>query len=188
MRAWSWRNVGIAVAGALVFGVGMSVLKGNDGGAVRGAIANLSAPWLLLAFIAGALAGGGRVAPAALVGALVSFVALGGFYVANSFVLHLGPHPWLDDLRLAFGNGYFFRFAALSGPLLGALGAVWQRTRSRPLGVLVAALLVLEPFAWLAYYGSFSTGDVPVWAAEVVVGLVACAMLARPARTRRTPA
>jgi hypothetical protein len=185
MGSRSWRAVGLAIAGALAFGVGMSVLKGNDGGAVRGAVANLSAPWLLLPFVAGATAGGGRVGRAALVGLLVSFVALAGFYVANSFVLHLGPHPWLVDLRLAFGDGYFFKFALLSGPAFGALGARWQLTRSRPLGVLVAALFVFEPFAWLAYYGGLYTSDASVWAVEVVAGLAACALLV--ARPRRPP-
>jgi len=169
--------MGLAVAGALAFGVGMSLLKGNDGGAVRGAVANLSAPWLLLPFVAGATAGGGRVGRAALVGLLVSFVALAGFYVANSFVLRLGPHPWLVDLRLAFGGGYFFKFAMLSGPAFGALGARWQTTRSRSLGVLVAALFVFEPFAWMSYYGGVYTSDASVWAVEVAVGLAACALV-----------
>ena len=184
----SRRNVVVAALGALAFGVGMSVLKGNDGGALRGAVANLSAPWLLLPFLAGAGAGGGRVGRAALIGVFVSFLALGGFYVANSFVLALGPHPWLVDLRLAFGSGYFFKFAVLSGPVFGALGGWWERTRSRLLGVLVAALFVLEPFAWLAYRGSVYTSDAPVWAAEVLVGLTACALVVWRPHARRPPA
>ena len=191
MRAQSRRSVGIAALGALVFGVGMSVLKGNDGGAIRGAIGNLSAPWLLLAFICGAWAGGGHVARGALVGVLVSFLALGAFYMANTFVLALGPHPWLVDLQLAFGNGYFFRFAALTGPLFGALGARWRLTGSRTLGVLAAALLVFEPLAWIAYFrgqGGVYTSDAPVWAAEVVVGLAACALVFWRAKPRRPPA
>jgi hypothetical protein len=187
VRSRSWRNLAIAAVGALAFGVGMSLFKGNNGGDVREAIGNLSAPWLLLPFIAGASATAGRIGLAALVGAMVSFLALGGFYVANSFVLHLGPHPWLDDLRLAFGNGYFFKFALLSGPAFGALGAWWRQTRSRPLGLLVAALFVFEPFAWTAYYGSAYTSDEPVWAAEVVVGVAACAVVWRT-RQRRPPA
>jgi hypothetical protein len=169
--------MGLAVAGALAFGVGMSLLKGNDGGSVRGAVANLSAPWLLLPFVAGATAGGGRVGRAALVGLLVSFGALAGFYVANSFVLQLGPHPWLVDLRLAFGAGYFFKLAMLSGPAFGVLGARWQTTRSRSLGVLVAALLVFEPFASMAYYGGRYTSEASVWAVEVAVGLAVCALV-----------
>ena len=188
MGSRGWRRVGLAAAGAVAFGVAMSVFKGNDGGAVRNAIGNLSAPWLALAFVTGAAAGGGRVVGGALVGVLATFLALGGFYVANSFVLHLGPHPWLTDLRLAFGNGYFFRFAALSGPVLGGLGAQWERTRSRPLVMLVASLFVFEPLAWLAYFGADYTSDAAVWVAEAAVGVAAFALFARPAAPRRPPA
>jgi hypothetical protein len=192
VRTRSRRNLAIAASGALAFGVGVSIFKGNGSG-VRDAIGNLSAPWLILPFAAGAGAGGGRVGRGALVGALVSLLALGGFYFANSFVLALGAHPWLLDLRLAFGEGYFFRFAALSGPIFGGLGGWWTRSRSRALAVAVAALLVFEPLAWLAYskiqglalvYGYAE----PVWAVEVLVGIAVCALLARGLRPRRPPA
>jgi len=183
--------VAIAALGALAFGVAMSVLKGNGGG-VRDAIGNLSAPWLLLPFIAGAAAGARRVGRAALVGALVSFVALGGFYLANSFVLHLGPHPWLVDVRLAVRGGrLWFARAVFSGPIFGALGGWWQQTGSTWLGVLVAGLLVCEPFAWLAYtrvQHTIYTSDTVVWAIEVAVGLGAAALVATVARPRRAPA
>lgn len=46
------------VLSAAVFGVAMSVLKGTDTG-IRDDVDNLSAPWLLLPFFAGA-AGRGR--------------------------------------------------------------------------------------------------------------------------------
>ena len=191
VRSRGAHSVTIAALGALAFGVAMSVLKGNNGGDVRNAIGNLSAPWLLMPFIAGATAGARRIGRAAAVGALVSLSALAGFYVANSFVLHLGPHPWLVDLRLAFGSLYFFKFALFSGPIFGALGGWWKQTGSAWLGVLVAALLVLEPFAWLAYTRAQSTvytSDAPVWAAEVVVGLAVCGLVAARARARRPSA
>ena len=182
------RKVVLVAFGALAFGVAMSVLKGNDGGAVRNAIGNLSAPWLLLPFLAGAYAAGGRVGVAALLGALVSLLALAGFYGANSFVLHLGPHPWLDDLRLSFGGfGYFFPFALVSGPLFGALGGWWRQTRSRVVAVLVAAMFVLEPFAVTAYDGSLYTSDGPVWAGEVLVGFVGCTLAGWRTRRVRPP-
>ena len=178
----------IAAAGALAFGVGMSVLKGNGSG-IRDAIGNLSAPWLLLAFIAGAWAGGRRIGRAAVLGALSTLLALGGFYVANAFVLRLGPHPWYVDLRLAFGDGYYFKFGLFSGPVFGALGGLWRRRRWTALGVLVAALLVLEPLAWLAVRGdpaSYAV-DPGVWAGEAAVGIGACVLVATAARRRRRP-
>jgi hypothetical protein len=168
------------------------VLKGNNGGDVRNAIGNLSAPWLLLLpFIAGAAAGERRVARAALVGVLVSLVALAGFYLANTFVLGLGRHSWLEDVRLTFAGGRYFQLALLSGPVFGALGGLWQRSGSRLLGVLVGGLLALEPFVWLAYERAghaIYTSDTAVWAVEVAVGVCAAAVAATVARPRRAPA
>ncbi|MHB1500625.1 MAG: DUF6518 family protein [Candidatus Dormibacteria bacterium] len=175
---------------AAAFGSAMAVIKGNGGG-VRDAIGNTSAPWLLLAFIAGAVAGERRVGRAALAGAMATFVALGGFYLANTFVLRLGPHPWLVDLRLTFQAGeLYFALAVLSGPTFGALGGLWQRRRSAVLGVGVAALLVFEPAAWLAYEQSGRasyTNHPVVWAGEVIIGIAACVFAGTFAR-RRHPA
>ena len=67
--------------GAAVFGVGISLIKGSGGG-VRDVIGNASAPWLLLPFVAGAVAGERRLARAALIGLLASLVAVIGFYTA----------------------------------------------------------------------------------------------------------
>jgi hypothetical protein len=181
----------IAALGAPAFGVAMSVLKGNNGGDVRNAIGNLSAPWLLLPFIAGAAAGERRVARAALVGVLVSLVALAGFYLANTFVLGLGRHSWLEDVRLTFAGGRYFQLALLSGPVFGALGGLWQRSCWRPLGVLVGGVLALEPLVWLAYERAghaIYTSDTAVWAVEVAVGVCAAAVAATVARPRRAPA
>jgi hypothetical protein len=179
------RVLGVLMA-AVAFGIAMSILKGNGAG-VRDAIGNVSAPWLLLPFIAGAAAGRERFWPGALVGLLASLAALGGFYVANSFVLDLGPHPWLVDLRLAVEGGRtFFALGLLSGPVFGAVGAAWQR-RGRPtvLGVLVASSLVFEPLGWLAYEKGRPSGyasDATVWGAEVLLGVVACVVAMRLAR------
>lgn len=112
---------------ALAFGVTVSVIKGNNEG-IRQAIGNTSAPWLLLPFIAGAVAGRRRLGLVALIGTLASVLALGGFYVANTFVLDLGPHPWVVDLHLTVDAGKrYLALGVLSGPIFGALGGLWQR-------------------------------------------------------------
>jgi hypothetical protein len=181
------RSVVLVVFGAFLFGVAMSVLKG-DGAGARDAIGNLSAPWLLLPFIAGAAAGDRRVGRAAVVGVLVSLVALGGFYLANTFVLGLGRHSWLTDVRLTFAGGHYFELALLSGPVFGALGGLWQQRGLTALGVLVAALLVIEPLGGLVYERAdhlIYTSNASVWAIEVVVGIGACALAATVARPRR---
>jgi hypothetical protein len=134
---------------AAAFGVAMSVFKGNDTG-IRDDIGNLSAPWLLLAFFAGAAAATGRRGLAgAAAGLAATFAALIAFNVANAFVLDLGPHSLANDVRLAFTT-YWFPRALLSGPVFGALGAIWRRRGYPTLGVAVILLLDAEPLFWAA--------------------------------------
>jgi hypothetical protein len=162
--------------------VSASVIKGNGGG-LRAAVGNVSAPWLALAFFAGAYAGGRRIAPAALVGAAATAAALLGFYVSNS----LGPESRAPsvDLRPASDRRRrpaILRLGALSGPVFAALGR-WQRPgRGLPVA-LVPALAVFEPLATLLY-GSGS-GDPSVWLCEIVLGIVATGIACRVA-SRRT--
>jgi hypothetical protein len=171
------RRIATLLLTAAAFGISMSVIKGNDAG-VRDTIGNVSAPWLLLPFAASALAGRTRTAAGATIGLAVSIVAMLGFYVTNAAVLDLGPHPWLVDLRLAVEGGrMYMALALLSGPMFGALGAIWQRQHSAMLGVAVASLLVFEPAAWLLYQrgvDSIVVGYPLVWAVEVGFGILGC--------------
>jgi hypothetical protein len=176
MASQGRRIVGLLLAAA-AFGISMSVVKGNDAG-VRDTIGNVSAPWLLLPFAAGALAGRAKTPVGAAIGLAASIVAMLGFYVTNAAVLDLGPHPWLVDLRLAVEGGrMYLALALLSGPLFGALGAIWQRRHAAALGVAVASLLVFEPAAWLLYQrgvDSIVVGYPLVWAVEVAFGILGC--------------
>jgi Family of unknown function (DUF6518) len=171
----------VVIGGALAFGAVVSTVKGNGGG-VRDAIGNVSAPWLILPFVAVLYMRVRSPLRGSLVGLAASLAALTGFYVTNSVVLQLGPHTWTDDLRLTVGAGrMFFALAVMSGPFFGAIGAWWNRTRSRWLAVLVAALFVLEPLAsWL--YGLVAhrtaSGLAPVWFGELALGVCACAATA----------
>jgi Family of unknown function (DUF6518) len=183
------RLAALVVAGA-VFGISISVIKGNHAG-VRDTIGNVSAPWLLLPFVSSAVAGRTKLAVGAAVGLTVSITAILGFYVSNAAVLDLGPHPWLVDLRLAVEGGRMYvALALLSGPMFGALGASWQRRRPLALGIAVASLLVFEPVAWLLYQrGADSVvASYPlVWAAEVSLGVVGCRIaLVSARRTTRS--
>lgn len=186
--------------GAILFGVICSVAKGNDAG-VRDAAGNLSAPWLILPLLSAAyvtcrrsLVGARRPLLGAVLGVATTMLALIAFYVANAFVLDLGPHSTLRDLALTMGSvgGIWFRYGLVSGAVCGALGA-WLGGRRAwvALGLLVAALLTLEPGAWIGISLmrgqtlSDSAMDLPVAAAELVCGLVlASVMLTR--RGRRT--
>jgi Family of unknown function (DUF6518) len=186
------RRMAAVVAVAIVFGVAMSVLKGNGPGA-RDDIGNISAPWLALPFMAGAVVGTRRISQGAAVGFLALLAALAAFYVANSLVLDLGPHPWWDDLRLAVEGGrLYFALAILGGPTFGALGAWWRRRQGALVGVLtgvlVAALMVFEPLAWFAYGRAQDTSfpiNPAVQGGEVVIGFGACILAGVVARRVR---
>lgn len=155
---------------ALAFGIGVSVVKGNNAG-IRDAIGNVSAPWLLISFLGGAIDGHRRVIVGALTGTVVTLIALLGFYVTNSFVLNLGPHPWLTDLNLAVlgGKGYFF-FSLVSGPIFGTLGVWWVRTWSVCPVLIVGLFFVLEPGVQLARSGANNMGN------QLLIGLVEIAV------------
>src|SRR5947209_16181208 len=115
------RSAAILLA-ALAFGVAIAVLKGGDAG-LRDAIGNISAPWLLLPYLAGTVSRG--PIRGALLGAATCLAALAGFYVAEAFVLDLGGHPLLTNLTLTLGAGrYYFAAGVFTGPLFGALGGI----------------------------------------------------------------
>ncbi len=118
-------------------------------------------------------------------GLALSLAALGSFYAANSYILQLGPHPWIVDLRLAFDAGKrFFVLASLSGPAFGWIGSWWAKTKSLVVPIGMALLFVLEPFAVLA---AKSSGSAIVWTGEAVLGLVGVLAIVRFAPKRTTP-
>lgn len=181
MRA-TLRRLAAAVLLAAVFGFVVAAAKGNGAG-VRSAAGNTSAPWLLLPFVAAALIPVRRVRSAAAFGLVVSLTALSAFYLADTWVLALGPHDWPTDLRLTVTAGRrYFVLALLSGPVFGALGGRWQRhPRSVPLTSAAVAPFLLEPLAVLAVQRA-QTGvrylDYPaVWVVEVVAGCLLAVVL-----------
>jgi hypothetical protein len=168
------------LAGALGFGAVMSVIHGSQGG-VRAMIGDLSAPWLLIAFGAGAALGKRGVWRGAGAGLLVTVLALCAFYMANIYVLGLTGHGPLGDLRFALASGtYYIRLGLLPGPAMGVLGALSRRRRSMGIALAATGLLVFEPLAWFAYFHGHlsSTWDfLAVAIAEMAVGAVLSAGL-----------
>jgi hypothetical protein len=184
MNVGDGRRLAILVVVAVAFGVGDSVLKGNGEG-IRSALGNTSAPWLLLPFVGGAFVGRGRMVVGASVGLVLSLVALGSFYAANSYVLQLGPHPWFVDLRLAFDGGKkFFVVGVFSGPAFGWLGSWWAKTKSIVVPIGMAILFILEPIAALTTQAS---GSAAVWTGEVAVGIAGVLAIARSAPKSTSP-
>jgi len=126
----------------------------------------------------------------AFCGLAATLAALVGFYFAESFVLDLGPHPWLTDLSLTMGPVvYYGERALVTGPIFGALGLWWQQHRSLTAAGILAASFVLEPVAWWIYGTQIGGGaaypvpDYPaLWIAEIAIGIVGFALLRRIAR------
>jgi hypothetical protein len=125
----------------------MAVAKGQDPG-WRQTFGNLSAPWMLVPFLAGTSCE--RARSAALVGLGATFAAFLGFYTAEAAVLDLGPHPWYTDLELTLSSGHFYwKLGLLSGPVFGVLGWSWAARRL--------------PLAPLALGFAFATEPLIVW-------------------------
>jgi hypothetical protein len=188
------RRFALIIGLAAVFGVAAAWIKGNDIG-LRDAIGNVSAVWLLLPFLAGASTGSHRVVTGALCGLAATLAALTGFYFAESFVLDLGPHPWLTDLSLTMGTVvYYAERALVTGPIFGALGFCWQQRRSLMAAGVLAASFVLEPAAWWLYGmhigggAAYPVPDYPaLWLGEITIGIAGFALLRRMARREASP-
>lgn len=144
------RRVLLVLFGALAFGLLAAWAKGQntDGlrtiSAVRSDLGNLSTPWVLVAFIAGIQSKRSRWG--ALLGFLATMSALVGFYLLTSLVVDLGGHSILDDFgRELRANPVWLASGVMSGPLFGALGAWWGKTRSLGASFVAGALMVGEP-------------------------------------------
>lgn len=181
----------LAVA-ALAFGVVESVIKGNGSG-VRDGIGNLSAPWVILPLVAAAAVARRSILPGAVIGLLTTMTALVGFYLANAFVLDLGPHSTVHDIGLTLNVGnLWFKAGVVSGPIMGAAGA-WVMRRGRfAVAATVAGIALFEPLAvylaYLASNGRFAAGNGEwnsVYGVEAVLGAIAAGALWRARITGR---
>jgi hypothetical protein len=158
------------VLAAVVWGVSQHVVDGAPGGAWLSA---LGAPWLVLAFAAGAMSG--KRAP--VVGALSLFVAVGAYYIPFLF-MDAGVARYAVKVGLAWGI-----VAAALGALFGAAGAAWRRDPRSTLGTLAAALPVgaLAGEALLLRREWFSAGAPEALRVELTAAvLVAAFTIRRP--------
>lgn len=153
----------MAVIAAVAFGLFAAWAKGQNTDATsvvshaRAILGNLSTPWLLIAFIAGAQTK--RVPSGALLGLLVTMTALAAFYVFTTLVINLTAHGWFDELRRELtANRYYLEGGLVSGPVFGAIGAWWNKTRTLGKSFVVGALLVGEPLVLAALGMVFPVG------------------------------
>lgn len=134
-------------------------------------ISLLSAPWVVLAFVAGATQRDPR--RAALLGLACTYAALLGYAVMtlspveNAHLTVAALRGFVISERLVLIGGI------ATGPLFGWFGQQW-RTRGSIWGALLtAATLCLEPLARKVTIDPITYRD--VWIGEVAVGLVLAA-------------
>jgi Family of unknown function (DUF6518) len=173
------RKLAVVFLAALGFGVSVAVIKGQDAGWQQ-TFGNLSAPWMLVPFLAGTACE--RASSATLVGLGATFAAFLGFYTAEAVVLDLGAHPWYTDLQLALGSGHvYWKLGVLSGPLFGLLGWVWASRRWLIAPLVLGLAFVTEPLIiWsLGHAQIWGDGlkDVWIYAGEVILGVAAAGFL-----------
>jgi hypothetical protein len=188
-RSHSWAAVVFALTAAIAFGAIDQYV-----GALRSSflteVSGMSAPWLLLPFLAGAAQAGQR--RAALVGLLatwLSVLAYVAMIVSPMEGTHLGPRPagligtWNQlspRLVLATLASQWLWFAGglIIGPVYGWLGYRWRARRSRVAALLAVLPPLLEPAArWLvtrlgAVHASWLNFRWPVYGAAVVAEII----------------
>ena len=172
----------------------MGAVKGNDTG-LRGEIGNLSAPWLLVAFLPALRFA--TLRRGAVVGLVSTLSALVGFYGVLTVVLagQLGGGGFLPEFLVeSRANRIYFLAGMATGPLCGAVGA-WLGARHPDtvlivVGVvlageiLVVALLSGHQLAPAPLYFAWGVADWRAYIAESILGLavVLSALIRRPQR------
>ncbi|HLX32803.1 MAG TPA: DUF6518 family protein [Gaiellaceae bacterium] len=169
-------GVAIALVLSAGFGAGDQYLGSLSAHPWAADVSLLSAPWLVLPFVAGSTQRTPR--RAALLGLACTGAALAGYFLMTDSPLE-GAHYTLANARgFVISDPAVFVGALFTGPLFGWFGQQW-RTKRAWLGALVtAAALCLEPLARRASVDPIRFRA--VWIAEVAAGLLlAAAVLAR---------
>lgn len=170
-----------ALAG-FVFGAGIQYLGTLTAGSVLGTwawtVSGMSAPWLVLPFVAGMTQKESR--RAMVLGLVVTMAALLGYFAMSNSPMEGRPvaqfaHGFVTIVRTGY-NPLWIVGGLVTGPLFGLLGQRWRVARWWVSAVLVACALAFEPLARAAV-GQLSS-HTGVWTAEVVIGVVVAAFFA----------
>jgi hypothetical protein len=178
--------VPVALLAAAAFGAADQYLGSFSAHPWATQVSLLSAPWLLVAFLAGWTQRDAR--RAALLGLGCTFSALVGYGlmtlspVENAELTVQSVSGFVRSERAVVAGGL------VTGPLFGWLGYRWRNDRAWVGALLVAAAVCLEPLARVTAGDPIAFRS--VWIAEVVVGLalaayVAAVTLATQVRARR---
>lgn len=141
------RRAATALLLAATFGAVVGLFKGVDPG-WRADVGNLSAPWLLVAFLPALRCR--TTMRGALTGLVSTLVALTAFYAVLAVLLagHLGGGGYASEYLVeAEANRIYFLAGMVTGPLLGAAGAWIGRHHRAATWMVVGGLLSGEILA-----------------------------------------
>jgi hypothetical protein len=144
-------------------------------------VSGMSAPWLLLPFVAGMTQDRARRAVA--LGTVVTMSALAGYFVMSNSPVEAVPltqagRGILADVRSGY-NPLWILGGLLTSPLFAWAGYRWRVSRSWVGPVLVTVALCCEPLARALARGRLQgglTGSRVAWGAEIAVGLTLAAV------------
>jgi hypothetical protein len=167
----------LATLVGLAFGAAVQQLGAASSflGAWTATAAQVSAPWLILPFLAGMTQEVPR--RAMIIGLVISEAALLGYFAMTYSPLEI--HPWTLDrfvdgmIAITTRGGYnpaFIISALITGPAFGLLGQRWRVRRWWVSAALVAGALCFEPIARWASGRLMPPSQ--IWVVEVALGLV----------------
>ena len=164
----------LAIAGGLAFGAADQYLGSRSAlGAWVAAVSGMSAPWLVLPFVAGMSQE--RRDRAIALGLVVTIAALAGYFAMTYSPLENVPiarfAPGIGRLVISGYNPLWILGGLVSGPLYGYLGHRWRVAPSWIGSAVVTAALCLEAPARRLV--GMPTGPGLVWGVEVAVGVAA---------------
>lgn len=168
----------VAIVVGLVFGAVDQYLGTIRFGPWAWTVSGMSAPWLVLPFVAGVTQERSRRAMA--LGLVVTMAALVGYFAMTNSPMESVPiDHFFDGFVTMIRTGYnplWIVGGLVTGPLFGSLGHRWRVARSWISAALVTSALCLEPLA-RNVAGMLSPHPI-VWAAEVAIGVTAAIVFA----------
>jgi hypothetical protein len=172
----------IATLAGFVFGAADQYLGSLKAGSVLGTwtwtVSGMSAPWLILPFVAGMTQEHRRRAMAS--GLVVTMAALAGYLAMSNSPMEGTPlDRFWGRVATMISTGYnplWIVAGIMTGPLYGFLGHRWRVTRSWISAVLVTAALCFEPLA--RKFAGMLSGPPLVWGVEVVIGTLVAVLFA----------
>ena len=160
---------GLLVLGAFVFG-GVDQYLGSFPSLQWGAsVSLLSAPWLLIALVAGWTQRDAR--RGALLGLSATYAALLGYMLMTLSPIEEARLTWTTISGFCRSEAPVLIGGLMTGPLFGWFGHRWHVARAWPGAVITAAAFCLEPLAESAARPYVITST-PVRHAEIAAGIV----------------